>query len=71
MITMISCACGHVGLADASTLPRLPADFRTIDKLRDWLPIRREQCGQDDFRIRRRGAGRRNGLHCSYGPYRA
>jgi hypothetical protein len=22
MITMISCACGHVGLADASTLPR-------------------------------------------------
>ena len=28
----------------------LPADFRTIDKLRDWLPIRREQCGKDDFR---------------------
>jgi hypothetical protein len=26
----------------------LPADFRTIDKLRDWLPIRREQCGKDD-----------------------
>jgi putative transposase len=22
----------------------LPPDFRTIDKLRDWLPIRREQC---------------------------
>ena len=28
----------------------LPADFRTIDKLRDWLPIRREQCGKVVFR---------------------
>jgi hypothetical protein len=28
----------------------LPRDFRTIDKLRDWLPIRREQCGKVVFR---------------------
>jgi hypothetical protein len=32
---------------NASDLPR---DFRTIDKLRDWLPIRREQCGKVVFR---------------------
>src|SRR3954468_20014023 len=25
-------------------------DFRTIDKLRDWLPIRREQCGKGGSR---------------------
>jgi hypothetical protein len=39
----------------------LPADFRTIDKLRDWLPIRREQCGKDDFRKSKwwRSSGRR------------
>src|SRR6185369_7546077 len=36
-------------------------DFRTIDKLRDWLPIRREQCGKDDFRKSKwwRSSGRR------------
>ena len=42
----------------------LPADFRTIDKLRDWLPIRREQCpfgsdasrGQLTYSTRRRGS---------------
>jgi putative transposase len=30
----------------------LPADFRTIDKLRDWLPIRRELAIEADGRIR-------------------
>ena len=34
----------------------LPPDFRTIDKLRDWLPIRREQCGKG-VRSRERGGG--------------
>ena len=34
----------------------LPPDFRTIDKLRDWLPIRREQCGKG-VRSRERGEG--------------
>jgi hypothetical protein len=38
----------------------LPPDFRTIDKLRDWLPIRREQCEKDVFRKSRwwRSSGR-------------
>jgi hypothetical protein len=34
--------------------PRQPGDlrpdFRTIDKLRDWLPIRREQCAKRGLR---------------------
>src|ERR1700728_3471643 len=39
----------------------LPQDFRPADKLRDWLPIRREQCGRVGSRKNRwlRSSGRR------------
>jgi hypothetical protein len=48
----------------------LPADFRTIDKLRDWLPIRREQCAKRVFRKSRwlRSSGRRIAIRCRRWP---
>src|SRR6185295_6486085 len=41
---------GSMALRSVDCEPDLPPDFRTIDKLRDRLPIRREQCEKDVFR---------------------
>jgi hypothetical protein len=45
---------------NASAARDLRPDFRTTDKLRDWLPIRREQCGKVVLRKSRwlRSSGR-------------
>src|SRR5215218_5782559 len=37
---------GHRTAAPGRRPGDLPPDFRTRDKLRDWLPIRREQCAK-------------------------
>src|SRR6476620_12221560 len=49
------------GTREAKGEGDLLTDFRTIDKLRDWLPIRREQCAKRVFRKSRwwRSCGRR------------
>src|ERR1700730_688072 len=42
--------------------PDLLPDFRTIDKLRDWLPIRREQCAKRVLRKSRWSRHPRGGI---------
>src|SRR5262249_12575430 len=48
---------GHGGYSGAELAPYpsyppvdLPWDFRSLDKLKDWLPIPREQRGRADYR---------------------